>query len=152
MIDFAGKIITTDNDIESEKLLHMAVSQGYSLSKGLKVLTQERIFRFNGSPYKIVYIPDETCRGLRIRYADIFGNEDEELHNIMDSAVRWCMTHGYSHVAINVNDEDQKYTGKSFVSDMNGSVKSMDMQLLKPRKISLDEVEKLFGYPVEIVS
>lgn len=152
MIDFAGKIITTDNDVESEKLLHMAVVQGYSLTKGLKIFAKERIFRFTGSPYKTVSIPDEECKGLRIRYADIFGNEDEELYNIMDSAVRWCMAHGYSHVAINVNDEEQKYTGKSFVSDRNGAVKSMDMQLLKPRKVSLSEVEKLFGYPVEIVS
>lgn len=152
MIDFTGKIITTDSDNESENLLRMAVSQGYVLSKGLKVLAQERIFRFTGSPYKTVSIPDEECKGLRIRYADIFGNEDEELQNIMDSAVRWCMAHGHSHVSINVNDEEQKYTGKSFVSDKNGSVKSMDMQLLKPRKVSLEEVEKLFGYPVEIVS
>lgn len=152
MIDFAGKIITTDNQTESEKLLRMAVSQGYNLSKGYQGLANERVFRFLGSPYKTVSVPDESCKGMRIRYADIFSNEDDELKNIMDAAIRWCMYHGYSHVSINVNDEDQKYSGKSFISDKNGSVKSLDMQILKPRKVSLSEVEKLFGYPVEIVS
>ena len=152
MIDFTGKIITTDNNIESEKLLRMAVSQGYTLSKGLRVLIPERIFRFTGSPYRTVSVPDKSCIGLKVRYADIFGDEDEEIKNIMDATVRWCMFHGYSHVSINVNDEEQKYTGKSFVSDKNGSVKSMDMELLKPRKVSLSEVEKMFGYPVEIVT
>lgn len=152
MIDFAGKIITTDNEIESEKLLRMAVSQGYNLSKGLKVLIQERIFRFTGSPYKTVSIPDETCRGLRIRYADIFGNEDDELRNIMDSAVRWCMAHSYSHVSINANDSDGKYIGKAFISGENGVVKGLDVEIMKPRKVTIEEIEKVFGYPVEVVS
>lgn len=152
MIDFAGKIITTENPNESERLLRMAVSQGYTLPRGLKAMATENIFRFTGSPYKTVSVPDEECRGLRLRYADIFGDEDEELKSITATAVRWCMAHGYSHVSINANDANTKYTGKAFVSGKNRSVKSLDIEIIKPRKVTIEEIEKMFGYPVEVVS
>lgn len=73
-------------------------------------------------------------------------------NNPDESAARWCMSHGYSYVSINVNDADAKYTGKAFVSGNSGSVKSLDIEISKPRRVTIEEIEKMFGYPVEVVS
>ena len=38
MIDFTNKCVITESDIESSKLLKMAISQGFALQKGEKVM------------------------------------------------------------------------------------------------------------------
>lgn len=54
MIDFTNKCVITESDVESAKLLKMAISQGFAFPKGEKVMESCRFFRFIGSPYKSV--------------------------------------------------------------------------------------------------
>lgn len=46
MIDFTNKCVITESDVESAKLLKMAISQGFALPKGEKVMESCRFFRF----------------------------------------------------------------------------------------------------------
>lgn len=151
MFELQGKTIITENEVESEQILRMAVAQGYALPKGLKALVTERIFRFVGSPYKTVAFSNIKNSGSAIRYVDIFGDEDKELDRIVRSASQWCMTHQYPHIAIRVNDETNAYCGKAFVSSECGSVKTLEVHLKKPIKVTMDEIEKMFGCPIEII-
>lgn len=54
MIDFTNKCVITESDVESAKLLKMAISQGFALPKGEKVMESCRFFRFIGSPYSCI--------------------------------------------------------------------------------------------------
>lgn len=46
MIDLSNKCFRTKNDTESEKLLRIAVVQGYTLPAGLKSLVKHDCFKF----------------------------------------------------------------------------------------------------------
>ena len=52
MIDLSNKYFRTESDEQSNRLLRIAVAQGYHLPKGIAVLTGNRIFKFTGFPYK----------------------------------------------------------------------------------------------------
>lgn len=54
MFDLSNKYFQTKDDNESEKLLRIAVAQGYKLPSGLKSIVNCRIFKFTGFPYKSV--------------------------------------------------------------------------------------------------
>lgn len=57
MIDLSNKCFRTKNDTESEKLLRIAVAQGYTLPAGLKSLVKHDCFKFTGFPYRTVSFP-----------------------------------------------------------------------------------------------
>lgn len=155
MIDFSNKYIITENNAESEKLLKKAISQGFSLPKGEKAMESYRLFHFVGSPYKQVSTP-MFSKGLEleqaIRYSDLFGNELEELKKIADSAARWCRAYEYEHLSIYANEEVDRYTGKGIAKTKEGAVQQASVELKKPRKMTVSELEEHFGYPIEIVS
>ena len=46
MIDFTNKCVITESDVESANLLKMAISQGFALPKGEKVMESCRFFHF----------------------------------------------------------------------------------------------------------
>ena len=155
MIDFTNKYIITENDTESEKLLKKAISQGFTLPKGEKAMESCRLFHFIGNPYKLVSTP-MFSKGFEleqaIRYSDLFGNELEELKKIADSAARWCRAYGYEHLSVYANEELDRYTGKGIAKTKDGTVQETSIELKKPRKITVSELEEHFGYPIEIVS
>ena len=155
MVDLSGKYVRTENNVESERLLKMAVSQGYKTPIGAKALEGHRLFHFVGSPYKTVSTPEDISGAENdriIRYGDLGGGEKEELAKIVDSAMRWCRAFGYSHVAVFANDEDEEFTGQGMANSVDGMRQHVKGKLRKPVKISMEDIEKKFGYPVEIVS
>lgn len=155
MIDFTNKAITTKSDLESEQLLKKAVAQGFGLPKGEKALIANRFFRFIGSPYKQILIPTAISHaefGQAISYTDLFGDPEEELRKIVDLAARWCRTYGYNHLSVFANEVTDKFTGKGLAKTAEGAVQRVDIEVLKPRKITIAELEKQFGCPIEIVS
>ena len=83
MIDLSNKSFQTRDDTESEKLLRIAVAQGYSLPKGLKALVGARYFKFVGFPYKSVAFPETANEEDLVMFADVFGDENEELKDIL---------------------------------------------------------------------
>lgn len=144
MIDFTNKSVVTESDIESEHLLKKAVAQGFSLPKGEKAMEPCRFFHFVGSPYKQVISPEKIRPSefeQAVRYSELFGDEREDLRKIADLAARWCRTYGYKHLSVFANEETE-----------NGTVQRVDIEIKKPRKITIAELEKHFGYPIEIVS
>lgn len=155
MIDFTNKYIITENNAESEKLLKKAISQGFSLPKGEKAMESCRLFHFVGTPYKQVSTP-MFSKGFEleqaIRYSDLFGDELEELKKITDSAVRWCRTYGYDHLSVYANEELDRYAGRGIAKTKEGIVQEAKVELKKPRKMTVSELEEHFGYPIEIVS
>lgn len=155
MIDFTSKAITTKSDLESEQLLKKAVAQGFGLPKGEKALIANRFFRFIGSPYKQILIPATISHAefdQAISYTDLFGDPEVELRKIVDLAARWCRTYGYEHLSVYANEETENYTGKGIAKTENGTIQRVDIEIKKPRKITIAELEKHFGYPIEIVS
>lgn len=155
MIDFTNKSITTQNNVESERLLKKAVAQGFKLHKCEKAIESCRFFRFIGSPYKQVVVPPTVKRTemeQAITYVELFGDEVKELRTIADMAARWCRAYGYKHLSVYANEEFESYTGKGIAKMEDGTVQRVEVELKKPRKITIQEIEKYFGCPIEIVS
>lgn len=65
---------------------------------------------------------------------------------------KWYRTYGYEHLSVYANEETENYTGKGIAKTENGTVQRVDIEIKKPRKITIAELEKHFGYPIEIVS
>lgn len=155
MIDFANKAITTKSDLESEQLLKKAVAQGFGLPKGEKALITNRFFRFIGSPYKQILIPATISHAefdQAISYTDLFGDPEAELRKIVDSATRWCRAYGYEHLSIFANEGIDKFSGKGLAKAPEGIIQRVDVDVMKPRKITIAELEKQLGCLIEIVS
>lgn len=150
MVDLSNKRFITESDMETEALLKMAVSQGFKLPKGLKALACNRYFNFVGSPYKTVSCPNVPADGA-VTYSEVFGNETEELMGILNRALRFCRSHGYTLLNIYINEHDTEFSGKAVTKTADNSAVHMDMVLPKPRKVTLEEIEAHFGYPVEII-
>lgn len=153
MIDLTGKYIKTNSNAESAQLLKMAMAQGFKFAVGEKILESERLFHFHGSPYKIVNTPSSPIPSDNItHYADLFGDEKEGLGRIVDLAMRWCREHGYDHVAVYANCDDEEYTGQAMANSLSGARQDYKAKLKKPVKVSVKDIEDKFGYPIEIVS
>ena len=151
MVDLSNKCVITLNDKESEKLLRIAVSQGYSLPKGWKAMVGERIYRFIGFPLKVVRVLQDTDYQSSVWYSELFGDEDRELNLILESALRFCRSHGYSMLRIYADEEDDGFEGSATAKSDDGEKIKTDVKIPKPRKITLDEIEKKFGGPIEII-
>lgn len=155
MTDLAGKYITTENNTESSKILKMAIAQGYRTQKGEKALEGCRIFHFVSHPYMYITTPTTVKTSdldNAVRYSDLFGDEKEELTKIVDSATRWCKTHGYEHLGIYINDEGKEFTGHGIANSKDGIRQEVSVVIRKPCKVTIEEIEERFGYPIEIVS
>lgn len=150
MIDLSNKRFITESDGETEALLKIAVSQGFKLPKGIGALLSNRYFNFAGFPYKTVSCP-KVAGDSAVAYSEVFGNETDELERILDKALRFCRSHGYALLNIYASETDTEFTGKAVAKTENNSAVHMDMKIAKPRKITLEEIEAHFGYPVEIV-
>ena len=153
MIDLSNKYFRTESNEQSERLLRIAVAQGYHLSKGLTVLTGNRIFKFTGFPYKAVSFPENmSADEMVIDYSDVFGDEDKELKEILDRSTRFCRAHGYNMLRIYADENDNEYSGTAYAKTVDGGNIKTETRLPKPRKVTLEEIEKRFGCPIEIVS
>ena len=147
MIDFTNKCIVTENNVESEQLLKKAIAQGFNLPKGQKAMESHRYFHFIGSPYKHVVAPYEVSSSdsnKAVRYSELFGDEQDELRKIVDSAARWCRAYGYEQL--------ESYTGKAIAKTTDNIIQRVDVEIKKPRKLTVSELEAYLGYPIEIVS
>lgn len=152
MIDLSNKYFQTRNDLESEKLLRIAVAQGYKLPAGLKVLVTHRIFKFTGFPYKTVSFPDKVNTEICDEYVDIFGDEELELKEILNRSAKFCREHGYTMLRIYADENESDYSGSAFAKTHDGGNVKTQVQIPKPRKVTLEEIEQRFGCPIEIVS
>lgn len=152
MIDLSNKYFRTKNDMESENILRIAVAQGYKLPAGLKSLIHYRCFNFIEFPYKTVLFPKHTDEDSAIDYADVFGDEMEELKEIVKRTAKFCREHGYAIVRIYADENDTNYSGSAFAKMHNGGNLKTEVKIQKPRKVTLEEIEQRFGYPIEIVS
>lgn len=152
MIDLSGKYVTTKSNEESGELLKCAVAQGYRLYANEREMERGRIFYFTAFPFKIVTVPSGISTEIHDnaeRYVDIFGDKYVELDKILSYFLHWCRSYGYERASLYAKEETELYAGSAFVSSRNGEkvVKS----LLKPRKVTVAEIEKVFGFPIEIV-
>lgn len=151
MIDLSNKVFKTMSDEESERLLRMAIAQGFEIPKGLKSLTGYRVFKFTGFPYKAVSTPQNPSSDSTIMYADMFGDEDFELKDILRRSTKFCKEHGYNMLRIYVDEDDSSYHGNAFLKTENGGTTKTEIELQKPKKVTLEDIEKRFGCPIEIV-
>lgn len=154
MLDLTGKYVSTENNSESENLLKMAISQGYKTEIGEHALENKRLFHFVGFPYKTVSTPNSISsvdKERIVRYCDLFGDEREELEKILDLVVRWCRAHGYGHVGIYANEEDDYFSGQALANSESGARQNIKLSFKKPQKVTLSDIENKFGYPIEIV-
>lgn len=150
MIDLSNKIIRTETNDQSERLLRIAVAQGYNLPKGIKALIDNRTFKFIGFPYKTVSFPDIVPDDMIIEYMEVFGDEEEELREILERSTRFCRAHGYRTLRICADEDDTEYSGYAFAKPHGGGNIKAEMKLPKIRKVTIDEIEQRFGCPIEI--
>lgn len=151
MIDLSNKFFETASNEESERLLRMAVAQGYDMPKGLKSLIGYRIFKFTGFPYKVVSVPEKYSPDSVIMYADAFGDENSEMQDILKRSAQFCKTHGYNMLRIYIDEGDSSYHGNAFSKTADGGNFKTEYDLSKPIKVTMQDIEKRFGFPVEIV-
>lgn len=85
-------------------------------------------------------------------YADIFGNEEQELKEILNRSTKFCREHGYAMLRIYADENESDYSGSAFAKTHDGGNVQTQVQIPKPRKVTLEEIEQRFGYPIEIVS
>lgn len=152
MFDLSNKCFKTKSDFESEQLLRIAVAQGYSLPKGLKSLIINRLFKFIGFPYRAVSIPENDNIDEVINYADVFGNQDEELSEITKRAAQFCRAHGYSVLRIYADENEEDYSSSAYARAGDGAQIKSTAKIRKPRKVTIEEIEKRFGCPIEIIA
>ena len=152
MFDLSNKCFKTKSDFESEQLLRIAVAQGYSLPKGLKSLIINRLFKFTGFPYKAVSIPESYNIDEVINYVDAFGNQDEELNEITKRAAQFCRAHGYSILRIYADENEEDYSSSAYAKASDGAQIKSEAKIRKPRKVTIEEIEQRFGYPIEIIA
>ena len=151
MIDLSNKYFRTESDEQSNRLLRIAVAQGYHLPKGIAALIGNRIFKFTGFPYKAVSFPENiSANEAVIDYADAFGDEDRELKEILDRSTRFCRAHGYSILRIYADENDNEYSGSAFAKTVDGGNIKTETRLPKPRKVTLEEIEQRFGCPIAV--
>lgn len=154
MVDLSGKYVTTESNEESSTLLKCAVAQGYRLCANERELERERLFHFAVFPFRIVTVPSGISAEIfdnAERYVDIFGDKYAELDKILLDFLHWCRSHGYERANIYVREEPELYTGNAFASSDSGAKEKVVKNLLKPRKVTVAEIEKMFGFPIEIV-
>lgn len=154
MIDLSGKYVTTKSNEESGELLKCAVAQGYRLCANEREMERERIFHFAAFPFRIVTVPSGISTEIHDnaeRYVDIFGDKYVELNKILSDFLHWCRSYGYERASLYAKEETELYAGSAFVSSSNGAKEKVVKSLLKPRKVTVAEIEKVFGFPIEIV-
>ena len=151
MIDLSNKSFQTRDNTESEKLLRIAVAQGYKLPQGLKSLVNRRKFHFIGFPYKSVSLSDANDDVDYLLFADVFGDENEELQEILKRTAQFCKAHGYNSLRIYADEGETEYKASGFAQSGDCGTLKTEISLRKPIKITLDDIEKRFGCPVEIV-
>lgn len=118
-------------------------------------MESNRYFHFIGSPYKHVVASCGVSLNdpnKAVRYSELFGDEQEELRKIVDSAARWCRAYGYEHLNVYANEEIESYTGKAIAKTTDNIIQRVDVEIKKPRKLTVSELEAYLGYPIEIVS
>lgn len=153
MIDLSNKYFRTESDEQGNRLLRIAVAQGYHLPKGIAVLIGNRIFKFTGFPYKVVSFPENMSTDEAvIDYVDVFGDEDRELKEILERSTRFCRAHGYSTLRIYADENDNEYSGSAFTKTVDGVNTRTEIRLPKLKKVTLEEIEQRFGCPIEIIS
>lgn len=155
MFDLSNKYFQTEDDNESEKLLRIAVAQGYKLPSGLKSLVNCRIFKFTGFPYRSVsthkYTDSSDMPQGILTYKEVFGNENAELKDILNRSARFCKTYGYNMLRIYADESETEYTASGFAKTEDGGNFKTEISIQKPKKVTIDEIEKRFGCPIEIV-
>ena len=60
--------------------------------------------------------------------------------------------YGYEHLSIFANEGIDKFSGKGLAKAPEGIIQRVDVDVMKPRKITIAELEKQLGCPIEIVS
>lgn len=151
MLDLSNKCFRTETDVESEKLLRIAVAQGYKLPKGLKTLVGNRNFKFTGFPYKQVSFPEDIPEQDALLYSDIFGNENEAIQEILKRSASFCRAYGYKALRVFADEQDSEYSTSAFAKTDNGGNIKAEFKLKKPRKITIEQIEQCLGFPIEIV-
>lgn len=155
MFDLSNKYFQTEDDNESEKLLRIAVAQGYKLPQGLMSLVSNRIFKFTGFPYKAVSIckicgETEKPKGM-LAYKEVFGDENAELNEILNRSARFCKAYGYNILQIYAGEDETEYKASAYAKTADGGNIKTEIAIQKPKKVTLEDIEKRFGCPIEIV-
>lgn len=113
-------------------------------------MCENRFSNFVGAPYKTVSCPKLPSEGA-VTYSEVFGNETEDLQKILESTLRYCRAHNYCILNIYASENDTSFLGKAVAKTSSNSTNHINMVLAKPRKVTLEEIEAHFGYPVEII-
>lgn len=84
-------------------------------------------------------------------YSEVFGNEDAELKDILKHSARFCKTYGYNMLRIYADENETEYTASAFAKTEDGGNIKTQVAIQKPKKVTLEDIEKRFGCPIEIV-
>ena len=153
-INLSGRTIRTESRWESEQLLKIALAQGFKLEKPERILEEYRCYQFLPFPINTVVHVDSSNIGAN-SFKDLFGDEEEELINCVKALLSWQRAHGYNHLTIHCNDQDDSYHGKVILKPFDepyAKVKTFECEVPKAKKVTMQEIEAKFGVPIEIIA
>lgn len=77
--------------------------------------------------------------------------DDSELLDILKAATDFCKKYGCESVEICIDDKDLFFKTDAVIHKPEGKIKWINGYIPKPIKVTMQDIEKRFGFPVEIV-
>lgn len=147
MIDFSGKIIWVKDSEEADCLLKMAISQGYKPCIGEKAMTVSKLFSFTGD--HVIRPCTEVCLDKMESFRELLRENDFGI--VLKDMIRYVQNHSLQHVSLRINESEWEFSGFAKTIERNGEKEQFICSIKKPIKVTMEDIEKKFGCPVEIV-
>lgn len=74
----------------------------------------------------------------------------KELNDLIKRIALFCEDYGYSSFELSIDEKESFYSVNAYLTRDN-NVAIVDGRIPRPKKVTLEDIEKRFGCPVEIV-
>lgn len=75
----------------------------------------------------------------------------KELNDIGKKITKFCEVYGYDQFELSVEEKECYYRVNAYISHHDHTVTVADGHIPKLKKVTLEDIEKRFGCPVEII-
>lgn len=147
MIDFSGKIIWVKDSEEADFLLKMAIAQGYRPCIGEKAMTVSKVFCFTED--RVIRSCAEVCLDKLESFRELLRENDFSI--VLEDMVRYAQNHSLQHISMRINEGEWDFSGFAKTIGRNGEKEQFTCSIKKPLKVTMEDIEKKFGCPIEII-
>lgn len=147
MIDFSGKIIWVKDREEADCLLKMAIAQGYTPCIGENAMTASKVFSFTED--HVIRPCTEVCPDKLESFRVLLRENDFGI--VLEDMIRYAQKHSLQHISLRINESDWEFSGFAKTLGKDGEKEQFTCSIKKPLKVTMEDIEKKFGCPIEIV-